>query len=385
MSQGMRRRSLIALLAIAVALLLWGGWSSWSYRRSRHAMAAAREEIEAGRHATAARILTTLLAERPGSDEAAYLLGNSEKAAGRARAAAEAWARVPPGSSFAPRAIQRLMELEVDGGRFAAAEQLVKRAMEDPRNDASALPLFLGPIYWLQGRVDEARQSIEARWHCLNDRGEGASEKAVELVRLHIELEHNPLPIETVRQGLDDAGRLAPDDDRVWLGKANLAIRAGMYDEAERWLVRCMKRRPNDLAVWRARLNWALATNRVTEVREALKHLPVAESSPAEVPRLAAWLARRRGDRRRRSAAPWNGWSRPIQPIPPPSIDSPSWRTHRASPPMPALLRQQKTEVERLLARYLALHKRYQPVRDAARDGGPGATARPAVSRPAPS
>ena len=56
------------------------------------------------------------------------------------------------------------MELEVEAGRFADAERLVERAMDDPRNDASALPLFLGPIYWLQGRIDEARRSIEARW-----------------------------------------------------------------------------------------------------------------------------------------------------------------------------------------------------------------------------
>ena len=41
------------------------------------------EEVEAGRHATAARMLTAFLAERPGSDEAAYLLGTCEKAAGR--------------------------------------------------------------------------------------------------------------------------------------------------------------------------------------------------------------------------------------------------------------------------------------------------------------
>jgi enediyne biosynthesis protein E4 len=365
MRQGVRRRSLIALLAIAVALLLWGGWTSWSYRRSRRAMAEAREEIEAGRHATAARILITLLNERPGFDEAAYLLGTCEKAAGRARAAAEAWARVPPGSSFAPRAIQRLMELEVDGGRFAAAEQIVKLAMQDPRNDASALPLFLGPVYWLQGRIDEARQSIEDRWHSLNDRGQGASEKAIELVRLHIELERNPLPIESVRQGLEDAGRMAPDDDRVWLGKANLAIRSGTYEEAERWLVPSLKRRPNDHAVWRARLNWALATNRVVDVRNALTHVPVAESSPAELPRLSAWLARRRGDRESERGA--------LEQVVAADPADFAALDRLAELPNPegqvadaAVLRQRKVDIERLLARYLELHQRYQPVRDAA-------------------
>ncbi len=92
MSQGARRWSLIAVLAIVAGGVLVGAWESWTYRRSRRAMAEAIEEIEAGRHSTAARKLIALLAERPGSDEAAYLLGTCEKASGRDRAAAEAWA-----------------------------------------------------------------------------------------------------------------------------------------------------------------------------------------------------------------------------------------------------------------------------------------------------
>ena len=89
---------------------------------------------------------------------------------------------------------------------------------------------------------------------------------------------------------------MAPDDDRVWLGKANLAIRAGSYDEAARWLDACLRRRPEDVPVWRARLDWAVATNRVAEAREAAEHLPAEESTPAQVHRLAAWFAARRGD-----------------------------------------------------------------------------------------
>ncbi len=143
-------------------------------------------------------------------------------------------ARVPPGSSFAPRAIQRLMELEVDGGRFAAAEQLVKHAMEDPRIDTSALPLFLGPIYWLQGRIDEARQSIEDAVALFERRVAKGLPKRPSSWSGCISSCAEPLPIEAVREGLDSRRPVGPDDDRVWLGKANLAIRAGTYDEAER-------------------------------------------------------------------------------------------------------------------------------------------------------
>ena len=39
-----------------------------------------------------------------------------------------------------------------------------------------------------------------------------------------------------------------------------------------------------------------MATSRVSEAREALKHLPATESSPAELQKLAAWFALKRGD-----------------------------------------------------------------------------------------
>jgi enediyne biosynthesis protein E4 len=365
MSQGARRWSLNVMLAVIVGGLLWGAWRSWNYRRSRRAMAEAREEVQAGRHATAARQLTAFLAEWPESDEAAYLLGTSEKAQGRDRAAAEAWARVPAGSPFAPRAIQHLMELEIEGGRFAAAEQLIKRAMDDPRNDVSALPLYLGPIYWLQGRIRDAEQSIEARWAFLNERGEGASEKAIDLVRLHIELERSPLPVEQVRAGLEEAGRMAPEDDRVWLGKANLAIRTGLYDQAERWLVACLRRRPGDIPVWLSRLNGAVATNRVSEAREALTHLPVDGSTSAQVPRLAAWLAARRADRDSERRA----LERVIAADPADfaALDRLALLAVEQGQTSHAVeLRRRKTEIEPLQARYQKLYLRNQPVRDAA-------------------
>ena len=86
---------------------------------------------------------------------------------------------------------------------------------------------------------------------------------------MHIELTLKPTPVETIRAFLDQAARLAPDDDRVWLGRANLAIRTGAYDEAERWLDACLRRRPDDVPVWRARLSWGIATNRIDVVKQA--------------------------------------------------------------------------------------------------------------------
>ena len=113
--------------------------------------------------------------------------------------------------------------------------------------------------------------------------GQGAMEPAMKMVQLHIEITTKPDSVESVRAYLESASRQAPDDDRVWLGRANLAIRTGAYDEARRWLDACQKRRPDDVPVWWARLHWGLAAGQVDAVQESLKHLPAAEATPAQV------------------------------------------------------------------------------------------------------
>ena len=144
-----------------------------------------------------------------------------------------------------------------------------------------------------------------------------------------------------------------------------MAIRAGAYDEAARWLDACLRRRPDDVPVWRARLRWAFAAGRVAEARTALTHLPAAESTPAEVQNLAAWFASRRNDvesERRalerlmvEAPAEFTALDRLVE------LTAKAGQIDRA-----AQLRDQKTRIERLRARYQKLHKRYQPSRDAA-------------------
>jgi hypothetical protein len=55
--------------------------------------------------------------------------------------------------------------------------------------------------------------------------------------------------LDAVERRLDEAGREAPDDDRVWLGRACLAIRKERLDEADEWLKKCLARRPDDPVV----------------------------------------------------------------------------------------------------------------------------------------
>jgi predicted Zn-dependent protease len=352
----------LAVVAVALSLCAWR-WDA--VRRDRRALAQVEQEIEEGLHGTAARELATLLARRPDSDEGHYLLGVCEAARGRARPADEAWSRVELDSPFAARAVFGRVSLEMERGRFAAAERIIREALENPRADVEGLPILLGPIYCNQGRLDETLGLIETRWNRLNDAGEGASEAAINLVRAHIDLRLRPVSVDVIRSILDRAVALAPDDDRVWLGRANLAIRTGAYDEAGRWIDACLNRRPDDIPVWRARLDWAVASHRAPEATEALKHLPAGSETQAQILRLAAWLASRRGDQGAEQRALDQLMASDPEDLT--VVDRlAELAARQGQSARVAELRRQRAEIERLRARYVKLHQRNQPRRDAA-------------------
>jgi len=216
-------------------------------RRYRRAMDEIEAHVVAGRYATACRDLETLLSWKADPNGGIfYLLGSCELARGRIPAAGDAWARVAPGSTFSERAIRGRMRLFAQSGQLASAEKLINDAAADRRNDRTALLAMLVPMFIELGRIDEARRLIEDRWEYLDASGEGALDAAIKLLRQHVELTSKDRPVEAVRTFLDQAARLDPDDDRVWLGRANLAIRTGALDEADRWLDACARRRPDD-------------------------------------------------------------------------------------------------------------------------------------------
>jgi thioredoxin-like negative regulator of GroEL len=364
MSSHKKRWGQVLLLAGVAAGMIWGGWSLWRIRRDWRAMTAVRTQIAAGRTATAAHNLMAILERKSDSDEALYLLGTCELARGRPDAALEWWARVPPSSRFAARSIQGRVQIQMEHGWLAKAEQIINDALEDPVTQNLGLPILLGPLYTPQGRTDEALRLIEAQWDQLDGAGLGATEKAIVLLRLHIAFQRTTPSVDAIRSDLDRAAQLAPGDDRIWLAKANLAIRARLYNDAAPWLAACLRQRPDDVAVWRARLNWAVATNRVAQVQEALKHLPASESTPAQVVRLAAWLAAKRGDVESERRA----LERLMEADPTDSNASDrlaelavsSGQRERA-----AELLNKQSEIKRIQDRYLKLYERNQPMRDA--------------------
>jgi tetratricopeptide (TPR) repeat protein len=344
--------------------MLWGGWAWWRDRSDREAIARIELEMANGRFNTAARRLGELLEREPGSEEAAVLLGRCEKERGRIRAAETAFARIAPGSPLSHQAILARMRLAHDQGRFARAEEIIAEAPADHRNDGPHTRFLLVPIYSRLGRLDEAKRLIEGRWEGLRQNGEGASAPAIDAVRMHIELDLKPNRVEEMRAYLDRASAMAPDDDRVWLGRANLAIRTGDFDEARRQIDACLSRRPEDAAVWDARLRLGLASGRVEDVHEALAHLAAEGSTPAQLARLEAWLSARRGDAdaaRRALEALVAADPGDLE-----GRDRLAGLAERAGDSARAAgLRREQEEIRRLLARYVFLYDRVQPLRDA--------------------
>ena len=167
---------------------------------------------------------------------------------------------------------------------------------------------------------------------------------------------------EPLRDYLDRLSRLAPDDDRIWLARANLATRSGSYDEARRLLDDCLQRHPDDAAVWRARLGLSLRSDRLAEARAALGHLPPDLTSPAEIHRLGARLASKCGDRdreRRELAALVADAPDDLAALERLAALEP------ATAETAAARQRRRADIERDQRRYRELYRRNQPARDA--------------------
>src|SRR5262249_38827614 len=149
--------------------------------------------------------------------------------------------------------------------------------------------------YFVTGRHEDYRRYLRREIERAPD--------PTEIVRTLWRIDYVAYPVEGSRQALERARRVAPDDDRVWLALADLATRIGRLQEAGDWLTLCGRARPEDLAVWSARLEWAQAADRPEEVVRAASHLPASIFTEGRVLELRAWMAARRGDHQTERAA----------------------------------------------------------------------------------
>ena len=272
----------LVVTAVAVGLVGFRRYERW---RCAGVLAEARTAVRSGRFAAALASLSTLPTGMDGRDEVDYLMGVGASALGRPEDALGAWGRVPDGSTFAARAAVQRVRVGLPLGRFSTVETLAP-AFDDPK---------LGPearqnaafILKVEGRAREARKLFQDGWHAMPN----AVGALLEIWRL----DHQPLAAEVSRGELERAAAKAPDDDRVWLGRANLATWEGKHEEAAKWLRACLARRPDDPAVWRAKLFHAQTLGDSAGVWEALERLKASDLEADEIPSLRAWLAARDG------------------------------------------------------------------------------------------
>ena len=272
----------------AVAAAGWGlalAVGEWRYSSE---LERAMAEMASGRCEPALARLTRLSERWPRRGEVEYQLGLCEATLGRPDEALDAWGRVPDDSAPAPRAELARGRLALERGRLAVAEGALARAEGRGGEAGDEASRLMDQVLLFSGRSRDLARRARRRWPTDRD--------PVALLKLHWLLDSQPMPVGPLRERLERMGRQAPDDDRVWLGRADLATRLGLFDEADGWLRRCEGRRPDDPDVWHARLDWALAARRGDEARRALGHLPASRFLPAEVAGLRARLAALEGD-----------------------------------------------------------------------------------------
>ena len=204
-------------------------------------------------------------------------------------AALAAWARITPGS---PRetsiALARARTLVGNLGRFAEAEAILEAALRKPDPLRLEVRHTLSQLYFIESRPEAMRRLIregQADWR----------DPPSELRDLWL-IDDATVLVDEIRQSVDQASKLAPDDDRVWLAEAGLAMLDTRLEDASKRLDDCLKRRSDDPAVWLGKLKLARAKGDVEGVQKALDHLPPDTLLESEALELRAWIDTRRND-----------------------------------------------------------------------------------------
>jgi tetratricopeptide (TPR) repeat protein len=281
-------RSVWLWIALSLGLIsvASGGWWWFEEQRFRRELKQAETDMSVGRYRVARQRLSDLTKRRHSSSEAAYRLGLCEQNLGHIAAARAAWSRVAPESPFFTKASVGRALLLMHGGHFSSAEDMLASLVRDRGPDRAHVRQAIELLLRVEGRTQEARELIAESW-------QGAADPAEVLQRLFM-LEDAPFQLDYVKEWLK---RGDPNDDRVRLGEANLALWCGRFQEAGRWLDACKARQPFDRPLWLARLSLAMSGCDVAGAREAANHLQANWFLPFEVHRLRAWFARFRGDR----------------------------------------------------------------------------------------
>ncbi len=255
---------IVGLLA-ATALLAAAGRSAWTrYRESR--LDAIRRVMDERRYLDALAMLKWVVRFTPKDGEVWYRIGLCERSLGRVKNAEIAWRKVSATSPFRARASLEGAKLALTQGRLAEAEEILERGDGIKTFEGAKL---LARILQVEGRIDDVKRLYQNTWNPWDDPVGVLSE----LWKLDVEA----FPLQRTESYLNQLARDAPDDDRILLARANLALVRGDYAEARKKLDECERRRPNDVAVWKTKLKVALATDAIAETIAASKNIPILD------------------------------------------------------------------------------------------------------------
>lgn len=311
--------------------------------RARGELRLAQQEIAKGRLAGAHRRLTGLAA-RPGALDGAadYWLGICEALGGRTEAALRAFSRVPEAHPFEPLGAYLEAKANLSRGRLSDAERRLEQALARGGPGRDQVRELLSHIYQIEVRFDD----VKALHYASLVDAQDPTRDLKELANLDLQR----LPHEGLKGALERAGQQAPDDDRVWLGKARLGIQYGRWEEAAAWLRRCREVR-SDQTLWRAWLEWARGSGQPAEAMVAARQLGPDHLALEERLELRAWLEQQRGDSVAEISA-LEQWLE-IEPAATRALERLAELAHRAAKPeRVAELRRRKAEVERAMEAY---------------------------------
>lgn len=235
----------VAALTVVLGLALVELWS-------RNEVHEARKAYNEGRYKHARDSLRPLAEGAFRRDEATLLLGEAELALGRGDAAEAVWRRISPHSPWAGKAALRIARQALHRHQVNSAEELLRRALLEKGSEGIEAAQTLMLLCKLEGRFAEARLAIY--------RTEGVLSDPMDLVREHFRLVNEPYDSATFSAWIEKAAKAAPEDPRVRLAKANLAIGESRLAEAKAWLDSYSKAGAPDSPVRRAQLAWAMAS-----------------------------------------------------------------------------------------------------------------------------
>ena len=348
------RRIGIAAVLLALGWVIFNRLQTWN---QLGALRLAQQDIARGRLEQAHGRLAGLAA-RPGAQGTAadYWLGICEALRNHPEAALRAFARLPDGYPFEAVGAYHEAKSNLTHGKLRSAEKRLEQALARGGPGLDQLRDLLNEIYQIEVRFADVKVLLRAS---LPD--------AKDPIRVLKELDNVDLarvPYNGLQMALEKAGQLAPDDDRVWLGKGRLAIEAGRWDDAREWLRRCRGGQV-DGPVWRAWIELARGSGRPDEAIDAARQLGLAQLDVGERFALRAWLHKQAGDTQAESAV-LEQWLR-LEPAATRALErlvEPAQRSGQSE--RIADLRRRKTEVERALEAYRLLLWRERPLDGAA-------------------